>query len=127
MILAHKTSTTIIAVILSTSTIIMFIRTLIPSWIEPSKVFLIFNRHVTIFNDDHEDILDDRNQEEEEEVHEKDGVEEACVAHCSVGIVQSITSLQGKDRKEARCCCTKGFLELIKNGDWKETDAYIDG
>ena len=115
------------AVILSTSTIIILTNTLSPSWIKPSKVLLIFNRDVTIFNNDHEDILDDRNQEEEEEITEKDGVEEACMTHCGVGIVQGIACLHWKDRKETCCRCTKGFLELINNGYWKETYAYIDG
>ena len=75
--------------------------------IQPLKVLRVLDGNVTIFDDDHEDVLYERNQEEEEAVHEQVGVDKVAVAHGSVGIVERIACLQGKDGEEALTCTSK--------------------
>ena len=122
-----RSSSMTFAVMMISSITTPAITVIYTSRIEPLKVLLVFNRNVAIFNDNHEDILDDWNQEEEEKVHEKDGIEEACMTHCGIGIVQGITSLQGKDCKEARCSSAEGFLKLPKDSNRKEANPNVDG
>ena len=56
------------------------------------------------------------------------------MSHRGIRIIEGITTLQGKDRKETRSSRAKGFLKFIANSDskkadtnvyWKDTDPYF--
>ena len=61
--------------------------------VEPVVILCILNRDVGVFNNAHEDVLYDRNDKENEQVHENLRVPKVRLLHRMVSVEQSITSL----------------------------------
>lgn len=83
-----------------------------PSSIEPLEILGILNRDVAILDDDHEDVLDDRNHEKDEDIHEELGVEEVGQRLGVVRVEEGVSSLHREHGVESTRESTKALLEL---------------
>ena len=94
--------------------------------VKPFKVLGILDRNVRVFDNSHENVLDDRDQEEEEAVHEEDRVEETDLFHGDKGVKECIASLYREHGVHTRSEATKALREGPHHTHVEEAHANVD-
>ena len=86
-------------------------------WVQPLEVLCVLDRDVAVFDDDHEDGLDDGDDEEDEHVTEELGVEKVGLLDSGVGVEERVACLHREHRVKAALETAEVFLILPGNGD----------
>ena len=92
---------------------------------EPIEILCVLDRNIGVLNDDHENVLYDRDQEENETIHEDLCVPEIDFFYRLIGVEKRISGLYREHRIKSSREGPETIFELPCHRHWHEADADI--